>query len=242
MTPSLGGLRFHLEDLLWRSVDALFPPTCPGCGKFADRWCSDCQRAVQRIDPARTCAFCGEPVSTPGFCPQCQSAQHPYQAMRSWAVFRGELRNALHTLKYKRNFGLGIALAAQMRPDMQRLDWPVQAIVPVPLSPGRYRQRGYNQVALVAAPLSFGLRLPFLPSALRRLRETRSQVGLNAQQRRQNVQNIFQAQASQVRGKTILLMDDVITTGATVTEAASALQQAGARAVYVFSIAHAPLE
>jgi len=240
--PSFRLLRLQFNSLLWRGVDVFFPPTCPGCGKFAERWCLNCQRAVQRIDPTQTCDLCGEPVPAPGRCRRCQSSQPPYETMRSWAVFRGELRSALHTLKYKRNFGLGISLAAQIQLDLEKIDWPVDAVVPIPLSPGRLRERGYNQVTLIAAPLADKLDIPFLPTALRRVRETRTQVGLNAQERQQNVQRIFSARPNQVHGKSILLMDDVITTGSTITDAARALREAGARTVYAFSAARAPLQ
>ncbi|GAB4483505.1 MAG: hypothetical protein OHK0031_06830 [Anaerolineales bacterium] len=115
-------------------------------------------------------------------------------------------------------------------------------LIPIPLSPGRKAERGYNQVSLVAAPLADRRKLPLRASALRRVRETRSQVGLNAQQRRENVQHIFEARPRQVAGKNILLMDDVVTTGATLADAARALREAGAAAVYAFSIARAPLQ
>lgn len=162
--------------------------------------------------------------------------------MRSWAVFNGPLREALHTLKYKRNLGLGISLAEQIEGSLEAFPIPLDMLIPIPLSPGRQAERGYNQVTLVAAPLALKRNLPLRAAALRRIRETRSQVGLNAQQRRENVQHIFQANSRLVAGKRILLMDDVITTGATIADAARALREAGASAVYAFSIARAPLE
>lgn len=234
-------LRYRLNSLLWSGWDALFPPSCPGCGEFALRWCETCQRAVTPL-PATICQICGEILPAAGLCPACQQTRPPYEQMRSWAVFNGPLRNALHSLKYKRNFGLGISLAEQIDRELPAFPWPVNLLVPVPLSPGRQAERGYNQVTLVAAPLADRRNLPLSAKALRRVRETRSQVGLNAHQRRQNVNQIFSADPRQVTGKNVLLMDDVITTGATLADAARALRAAGAAAVYAFSVARAPLE
>jgi len=234
-------LRYQINRLMWNGLDALFPPTCPGCGEFAVRWCEACQQAVEVIsDPV--CEVCGMPLEKSGRCLACLNARPHFDAMRSWAVFNGTLRDALHNLKYKRNFGLGISLAEQIHRDFGKFPWPVDALVPIPLSRGRQAQRGYNQVMLVAVPLADSMNLPTLPSALCRMRETRTQVGLNAHERRQNVQQIFQADSRLVRGRRILLMDDVITTGATIADAARALREAGASAVYAFSIARAPLE
>lgn len=149
------------------------------------------------------------------------------------------MRQALHTLKYKRNVGLGQALAASLVGHLQGLAWPVQMLVPIPLSEQRQRERGYNQVDVVAHWLAYLLNLPYRPHALRRARHTRSQVGLNVNERKANVSGAFLAHSPDVAGKNILLMDDVCTTGATLNEAARALLEAGAQTVYAYTIARA---
>jgi ComF family protein len=159
--------------------------------------------------------------------------------MRSWAVFDSPVQNGLHTLKYGHNIGLGEALAYQMVEFVVSLGWNIDALIPVPLGKKRLRERGYNQVALVAQPLAYRSGLVYMPDALWKARETRSQVGLDVKQRRENVRNVYQADARRVKGKSILLMDDVSTTGSTVSSCTEALLAAGARDVFVITIARA---
>ncbi len=159
--------------------------------------------------------------------------------MRSWLTFEGPIRLALHTLKYRRNMGLGDSLARQMASYARALNWPIEIVVPVPLGRKRMRERGYNQVGLVAMPLAALNGWKYVPQALSRVRETRSQVGLSAEERRENVAEAFRARAAEVSGKVILLMDDVATTGATVSSCAAALKESGAREVYALTIARA---
>ena len=142
-------------------------------------------------------------------------------------------------LKYRRDIGLGEALSNQMSSFVAQLGWPVDMIVPIPLGKERLKERGYNQVAMVAMPLSIQLGLDYCPSALARARETRSQVGLSAVERQENVQGAFFADGTRVNGRTILLMDDVSTTGATLSSAAEALLASGAHEVFAVTIARA---
>ena len=159
--------------------------------------------------------------------------------MRSWAVFDSPVQNALHTLKYRRNMGIGDALGRQMADFIRDLGLIVDVLIPVPLGKKRLKERGYNQVALVAQPLAFELGMPYAPHGLWKSRETRSQVGLNVAQRSENVSKAYQAEVKVVNGKSILLMDDVATTGSTIQSSAEALLSAGAREVYAITIARA---
>jgi len=159
--------------------------------------------------------------------------------MRSWAVFDSPVQNALHTLKYRKNIGIGDALALQMKDFVQSLAWKVDMLIPVPLGRSRLKERGYNQVGLVALPLAYEIGLSYAPNALWKSRETRSQVGLSISQRRENVHNAYQANPEVVKRKSILLMDDVATTGSTIQSCTQALLDAGARSVYALTIARA---
>jgi len=159
--------------------------------------------------------------------------------MRSWAVFDSPVQNALHTIKYRRNLGLGDSLAVHLLEFVRSLNWTLDVLIPVPLGKKRFRERGYNQVALVARPLAYELGLEYLPQALWKARETRSQVGLTASERHENVRNAYQAGRDLVSGKSVLLMDDVATTGSTINACADALLSAGARDVFALTIARA---
>jgi len=159
--------------------------------------------------------------------------------MRSWAVFDSPIQNALHTIKYRRNVGLGDSLAVQMVDFVRSLHWTLDMIIPVPLGRKRLQERGYNQVGLVARPLAYELGLEYAPNALWKARETRSQVGLTISQRRENVSKAYQANPSAVKRKSILLMDDVATTGSTISACTDALLAAGAQEIYALTIARA---
>jgi ComF family protein len=142
-------------------------------------------------------------------------------------------------MKYRRNIGLGDGLAEQMTNFFCSLHWPVQAIVPVPLGKKRLQERGYNQVGLVARPLAHEVGMEYIPQALQKTRETRSQVGLGIAQRQENVHNAYRAESQWVKGKSLLLMDDVATTGSTISACTESLLAAGAQEVYVLTIARA---
>jgi competence protein ComFC len=189
------------------------------------RWCPDCQSRVP---------FIHKP-----FCEKCRVNPPAYRMMRSWAVFDSPIQNGLHTMKYRRNIAFGESIAMQMADFVRSLHWPVEVMIPVPLGKKRLKERGYNQVGLVARPLAHLLGLRYEPDALRKTRDTHSQVGLSISQRSENVQGAYQAEAQVVRNKSILIMDDVATTGSTISACTSALLSAGAQEVYVLTIARA---
>ena len=159
--------------------------------------------------------------------------------MRSWAVFDEPIQSALHTMKYRRNIGIGDSLARQLAEFVRRLGWDVDLLIPVPLGKIRLKERGYNQVGLVAQPLAYEVGLQYVPNALWKSRETRSQVGLSISQRRENVQKAYQTDPEIVKRKSILLMDDVATTGSTIQSCTETLLSAGADSVYALTIARA---
>jgi len=134
---------------------------------------------------------------------------------------------------------LGEALARSMEDFCLHLNWQVDVVIPVPLGKQRLQERGYNQVALIAMPLAALNRWRYAPRALSRVRETRSQVGLSAMERIENMKGAFRADPLQVRNRTVLLMDDVATTGATLSACAEALLSAEAKAVYGLTLARA---
>lgn len=162
--------------------------------------------------------------------------------MRCWAAYRGPLRSAIHALKYQNDIGLCEPLSQHLVQLFQGQGWPVDCIVPVPLNPHRRRQRGYNQSAFLAYVMALQTGLQFLPAGLKRTRNTRSQVGLTAEQRFQNLEGAFSARPEIVKDRSVLLLDDVMTTGATLRNAARALLEAGAAQVYALTLARALLE
>jgi competence protein ComFC len=230
--------QYQLYRNFWVGIDWLFPPVCGGRGQPGTRWCQVCQKKIQTIDEP-VCVACGLSQAYSGLCERCEEKRPSFKLLRPWTVFEEPVRKALHRLKYRRDIGLGEALSNQMSGFVAQLGWPVDTLIPIPLGKKRLKERGYNQVAMVAMPLSIQLGLDYHPTALARARETRSQVGLSAVERQENVQGAFFADRVKVSGRSVLLLDDVSTTGATLSSAAEALLTSGAREVYAVTIARA---
>jgi len=161
-----------------------------------------------------------------------------FLSLRAWAVFEGPVQSALHKLKYRRDLSLGDAIAASMIPFVRSLNWDIDLVTSIPLGRQRIKERGYNQVEMIARPLALGLEMNYSADVLERRKETRTQVGLSRTERRVNVEDVFWAD-TKVRGKSILVMDDVSTTGATLSSAARTFYNAGAKHVYALTVARA---
>lgn len=224
------------------ALDWLFPPSCAGCGAAGTRWCSACDQKIQRLTPPY-CQRCGQKnvAGENSLCDRCQANPPEMTAIRSWALFGGPLRQALHQIKYQRDIALAEVFSRSMIKFLKSQDWHVDVVAPVPIGKKRKKQRGYNQAGLLAKPLALGLGLSYRPKALSRVRETVSQVGLTLKQRRQNVGGAFSSTPGLVKDKIVLVVDDVVTSGSTLDACAKALWIAGAKHVYGLTLARAPL-
>ena len=226
---------------LWQigkqSLDLLFPPACVGCQQAGHYLCSDCAQKVEPIGSA-ICAHCGtvQRAATPA-CLDCQLIlDSPLQFTRIATRHSGPMRQGIHHLKYENRPELAPLLARYLVTVFAYSPWQaiysqLDGVVPVPLHRERLAERGYNQTGLLAKAFCQQVQLPLYTNWIARTRSTRSQVGLNAQQRQANVDGAFQAD-QHIYNKTIVLVDDVYTTGATLRGCAAAAIAAGATAVY----------
>jgi competence protein ComFC len=190
--------------------------------------------------PHPLCDLCGTPVNdVRSRCTSCAKTPLLFRQLRSWSAFDEPIRPALHRLKYRHDIGLAEALVPQLAGFASDLDWRPDLVIPVPLGRARLAERGYNQARLISWPLSLALGIAHVPSAMSRTRETRSQVGLSRAERRQNVRGAFGADETVVDGRVVLVVDDVATTGATLSACAAALHEAGANDVFALTVARA---
>jgi ComF family protein len=153
------------------------------------------------------------------------------------AYFDGTLREAIHHFKYSNLQDLATPLGQLMGDYWKQSPLPAEIIVPVPLHTDRLRERGYNQAALLARELGRSSGLSVSESSLTRVRATRPQVDLSAQERKENVRDAFHCPGTELKGKRVVLIDDVFTTGATLEACSIALRQVGACSVWALTLA-----
>jgi ComF family protein len=213
-----------------RALDLALPASCAGCGQEGDALCRECRPALD----VRLAADPGVPIGLPADLPA------PLLQLEWCAPFTGVTRRALHALKYDGERRLAPLLGAAVARRWARAGAAGEALVPVPASPDRVRERGYDQAALIATEAGRRLGLPVL-QVLERARATTAQFDLDRAARATNLVEAFRVGEGAARltigGRWLVLVDDVVTTGATLAACASALKDAGALAVSAVAVA-----
>lgn len=242
----LAELHAKTNPLLVAATNLLFPPRCAACGddvETAHSFCLNCFSKLQLIAPPE-CAQCGVPfaydLGNDAICATCLDSPPPYNMARAAMHYDDASRALITRLKYGDKQHLIPALIAQLwragAPLTKHADW----LVPVPLHPKRLRERKFNQSALLAHGLSDYSGVPVLSDGLLRVENTPPQASLSRKERLSNVKKAFRAnhkRALQLRGANVVLIDDVITTGATIHACSKVLLGAGVKSVYVLSVA-----
>ena len=237
---------------------ALLPASCSLCGSHLPHLsfvpiCDACWMEI-RIQSGALCARCGDsleaPVANPALCRACRLAPPPFVRAVAYGPYEGRMRDALHALKYdglrpaSQRLGGFLAQAMVQLADVAPSE---MLVVPVPLHRSKQAGRGFNQARVLAACALASLRkshpgwrLTLAPDTLMRLRATDSQAGLTPRQRRLNVRGAFRvSDSAAIKSKHVLVVDDILTTGATARAAAKALVSAGAETVWVATLARA---
>lgn len=223
---------------LWeRMLDLVFPPRCVACGGFGSFLCEPCLAATPRPMPPR-CPLCWMPSQgAHGPCRRCRERVPHFQGARSAFLYQAAAREAVHALKYGGVSALALTMAGPMAECLEEWGPPVSAVVPVPLVGSRRRLRGYNQAEMLARALARLAGLPVVPRALVRCKASAPQArSPDEATRRANVEGAFAAGSRAVRGG-ILLVDDVMTSGATLDACARALVEAGMGPVFALTFA-----
>src|SRR6266404_3938852 len=229
-------------------VSLVYPPSCTICSapvEFSEYLCPDCEAKLSRIVPP-FCAKCSEPfdgaITTTFACANCAHRALHFDAAVSAYRSRGIVRHVILNFKYGRQIHLRHLVARWLVAalDDERLrERRFDAIVPVPLHPAKQRERGFNQAALLAEWLGSHMALPLRP-VLQRVRFTTTQTAFDRSERMQNLRNAFRLRKNaDVRKSRVLLIDDVLTTGSTLSECARVLKEAGAQSIYAATAARA---
>lgn len=245
-----------LADRFDWMLDWLFPPRCRGCGVWlhgrdAEYFCSSCGPSIQLVGHP-LCTLCGRPFPNASGddhpCGSCLTRAPEFIQARAWACYPREeltehpLRRVVQKFKYGRKVSLGKPLGRLLARGCEEFinSCRPDVVAPVPLHPKRLRWRGFNQSVLLAQQVSRAYYLPMDPFLLLRWRETPPQTQLSEGERRKNMRGAFAlGPEKSVRGKIVLLLDDVYTSGATVDECSRVLRRAGAKGVYVLTLTRA---
>lgn len=228
--PSLAGA-------VWRkALDLVFPPRCVGCGSFDAFICARCLDASPRAEPPR-CRVCWMPDEH-SVCYRCSIQPFAFEEARAAFIYRGAAREAIHALKYRGLSAIAGVMAKEMASCLERWPLPAVALTPVPITGSRRRVRGYNQSEALARELSRLTGLPLDAGLLARRRGGAPQArAVDEAARRANVEGAFEARQVDADGAPVLLVDDVMTSGATLDACARALRDAGYGPVYALTFA-----
>ncbi len=208
--------------------------TCDLCGVeiFGGNFCADCLKELQFNDRS-TCDICGRKTPFGGICMECRQSRPAFEKARSALLYGGASAHLIYKLKTGAKY-LAAHLAALIAPLIG--DLGAECIVCVPMTRRARRKRGYNQSALLAEELSNLSGLPFLDGAVEKIRETHEQKLLTKKEREGNLAGCFKVNAAAVKGKKVLVVDDVMTTGATLNTICRKIKSAKADKVFAVTV------
>ncbi len=235
-----------LNETLRDIADVIFPPRCLGCveilpNRHLQAFCASCREKIRFINGSH-CQICGmaffDSPAPDHLCGNCLEKTPSFSIARAVASYETLILDAIHQFKYGRDISIGAALASFMAefdfPDFDFTDYSV--IIPVPLHIGRLRERGFNQSLILAKAIGKKYSISINFSLLKRNKSTLTQTGLDKIQREKNIRGAFTV-TDNAKGKNVILIDDVYTTGATIDQCAKTLIKAGAGKVSVLTLA-----
>lgn len=224
-----------LRGLASRGLDLLFPSECAVCNREGSFLCAGCEPRLPRL-VTPYCRTCAEP-EVPAVCSWCRAEAPAYDRIRAPYRYTGPVRDMVHDLKYANIRALAPTLGGLMADYLETRRYEADVLVPVPLHHRRERRRGYNQSRLLAREVGRRIGVPAADDSLLRTIDTPPQVSMSGrEERRRNIDGAFDCTQA-VTGLRVLLIDDVVTTGSTMSACAAALKQAGASSVVGLALA-----
>ncbi|MBM7853675.1 ComF family protein [Desulfohalotomaculum tongense] len=235
-----------MGPLLAALLNLIFPPReqCPLCGRRfpGGALCPECAGWLRARQKEPHCCRCGRPTAGDPVCADCIGRSCPFTMVRSVGPYSGPLREAVQRFKYRGRQQLAQPLGKLMveKISAEPVYRQVDVVVPVPMAEAKLRRRGFNQAHLLAQVVAAGLNKP-LCTGLKKRGDTVPQINLNRRQREENLRGAFYlAHNVNIYQKTVLIIDDVITSGSTISAAADVLRQGGAGAVLALTLAATP--
>ncbi len=224
-------------------IDLLFPRRCPICDRPVDKIGNDiCKACLPKIRYVESpyCLKCGKPLKDDAkeYCMDCINATHIFDRGRALYEY-DTVKEAIYRFKYegRKEYATFFGRQLAKRLSKEILSWKPDAILPVPLHKDRLKERGYNQAFLLARELGRALNIPVNEEILYRKRATIPQKELNVKERQNNLKNAFKIRQNDVKLKTIIVVDDIYTTGSTMNGIAQCLKEAGTEKIFFVSLA-----
>ena len=223
-------------------IELLFPRRCPICDKPVDKIgryvCKKCEASLQYVEPPY-CMKCGKGLEseTKEYCMDCQNTEHFFQSGR--ALYEYEpIKESIYRFKYegRKEYAEFYGKELAKRFGGQLKEWKIDALVPVPMHIDKVKKRGYNQAFLIAKVLGEELNIPVRDEIVKRMRATLPQKQLNGKERQNNLKNAFKMGKNDVKLNTVVVVDDIYTTGATMDAVTECLKSAGVKKVYCISL------
>ncbi len=225
--------RKRLRPFLSQAASVLFPPRCPLCDELLPPGEEVHELCIKKLPviTGNVCLKCGKPVSSSQieYCEDCARKHHKFDSGRALFLYQGVMKECMYRFKYanRREYAVWFAKEAVKRQRDWLMQQNPQIIIPIPMYRKKEQKRGYNQALVFARALSDETGIPYSRNCIQRIHDTKPMKLLNNIERKNNLENAFQAAENIVKYKEILLVDDIYTTGNTMDEAARELQIAG---------------
>lgn len=230
------------RELLKPLIDLVYPVYCGGCGREGEVLCPSCADAFVPAGRQGACPVCGRQVGEAVVCGGCIARPMHFERGYFGFSFEGPFREALHAFKFQGRKDVGRALVRSLRGRVVSFADAFDVIVPLPVTEKRLRARGFNQTCIIGEEISRLTGKPIEYSTLLKVEETRDQYTLSKEERRKNVAGAFglKGTGAALKGKRLLLVDDLFTTGSTASEAARTLERARPERILFFALARTP--
>lgn len=231
-----------IRKILEGLIDCVYPPRCPICNKIiplgGSNICTVCSKKVTYVEEPY-CLKCGKPVDDEReLCCDCSQKEHNYDEGRSTFIYDEYMSRSVYRFKYnsKKEYAKFYGEEIFKRLNKKIISWNAEAIIPVPIHKMRMKQRGFNQANLLAKELSKYTKIPVKNNIVYRKNQTKVQKNLSAKERENNIKKAFIVKKNSVELNSVIIIDDIYTTGSTVDAISACLKAAGVKKVYVVTL------
>lgn len=229
-----------LDNLVRNLLDIVYYQSCASCGTKGEVICKTCRDSFRIVDHSSVCPVCGKDIGRRIICGECITNKRGFSEGYYGFIYEGNLRDAIHAFKFNNRPEVGRYLVSLLRDLIIPLQEKIDFIIPIPVTEKRLRQRGYNQSFIISEEISNLTGKPVYHSVLFKIKETKDQYSLSKDERKKNIKGAFAIKGvSDLKGKRILIVDDLFTTGYTAYEASRAISGARPESIIFFALARA---